>query len=114
MLSFRELTTSVYRGKNGHGQKWSDSIILVSGLVNSHHTSLLCKRLLTAATGANILLAYFHYCNKGLYPFSQECKESDLQTLAELDEDSLDFVKRTRIYVEDYSENKHPLSQTLQ
>lgn len=53
--------------------------------------------------GANILLAYFHYCNKGLYPFSQECKDSDLQTLAELDDDSLDFVKRTRIYVEDYS-----------
>lgn len=46
--------------------------------------------------GANTLLAYFHYCNKGIYPFSAECKDQDLQSLAELDGEAIDFVKYTR------------------
>ncbi|CAJ2500996.1 Uu.00g038490.m01.CDS01 [Anthostomella pinea] len=50
--------------------------------------------------GANILLAYFHYCNKGIYPFSAQCKDSDLTTLAELDETKTKFVKLTRSNVE--------------
>jgi len=54
--------------------------------------------------GANTLLAYFHYCNKGIYPFSSECKDSDLTTLAALDEDSLAFVRQTRAYI---SQHKH-------
>lgn len=49
--------------------------------------------------GANILLAYFHYCNKGIYPFSNECKEQDLRTLAELDDNMMAFVKETRANV---------------
>ncbi|KAK4097515.1 hypothetical protein N658DRAFT_433826 [Parathielavia hyrcaniae] len=49
--------------------------------------------------GANTLLAYFHYCNKAIYPFSPECKDQDLQTLAELDEDEILFVHRTRRWV---------------
>jgi hypothetical protein len=52
--------------------------------------------------GANILLAYFHYCNKGIYPFSGECKEQDLRTLAELDDDKMTFVKETRAYALKY------------
>lgn len=52
--------------------------------------------------GANTLLAYFHYCNKGIYPFSTECKDQDLQSLAELDDDGVTFVKYTRQYVSDY------------
>ncbi|KAK0746284.1 hypothetical protein B0T18DRAFT_148135 [Schizothecium vesticola] len=46
--------------------------------------------------GANTLLAYFHYCNKGIYPFSADCKDQDLQSLAELDGEAIDFVKYTR------------------
>ncbi|KAK3905192.1 hypothetical protein C8A05DRAFT_41853 [Staphylotrichum tortipilum] len=46
--------------------------------------------------GANTLLAYFHYCNKAIYPFSPECKDQDLQTLAELDGDAISFVHYTR------------------
>ncbi|KAK0657484.1 hypothetical protein B0T16DRAFT_452940 [Cercophora newfieldiana] len=46
--------------------------------------------------GANTLLAYFHYCNKGIYPFSGECKDQDLQSLAELDDEAVAFVKYTR------------------
>jgi len=46
--------------------------------------------------GANTLLAYFHYCNKGIYPFSDECKDQDLQSLAELDDEAMAFVKYTR------------------
>ncbi len=46
--------------------------------------------------GANTLLAYFHYCNKAIYPFSPECKDQDLQTLAELDPDAVTFVHYTR------------------
>ena len=46
--------------------------------------------------GANTLLAYFHYCNKGIYPFSTECKDQDLQSLAELDDEAINFVSSTR------------------
>ncbi|KAI1341513.1 hypothetical protein F5Y15DRAFT_358607 [Xylariaceae sp. FL0016] len=49
--------------------------------------------------GANILLAYFHYCNKGIYPFSAECKDQDLTTLAELDDTKTNFIKGTRVHV---------------
>lgn len=49
--------------------------------------------------GANILLAHFHYCNKGMYPFSDECKDKELQTLADLSEDELRFVHATREHV---------------
>ncbi|OBR15891.1 Tetratricopeptide repeat domain containing protein [Colletotrichum higginsianum IMI 349063] len=46
--------------------------------------------------GGTILLAYFHYCNKGIYPFSEECKDQDLRTLAQLDEDAVQFIHWTR------------------
>ncbi|KAK3309555.1 uncharacterized protein B0T15DRAFT_387850, partial [Chaetomium strumarium] len=46
--------------------------------------------------GANTLLAYFHYCNKAIYPFSTECKDQDLQTLAELNDEAISFVRYTR------------------
>ncbi|KAK1780599.1 hypothetical protein QBC45DRAFT_450065 [Copromyces sp. CBS 386.78] len=46
--------------------------------------------------GANTLLAYFHYCNRAIYPFSAECKDPDLQSLAELDDDAMRFVRETR------------------
>ncbi|TWU74505.1 hypothetical protein ED733_005556 [Metarhizium rileyi] len=46
--------------------------------------------------GANILLAHFHYCNKGWYPFSEVCKDQDLRTLADLDDDKIRFVRATR------------------
>ncbi|KAI1083307.1 hypothetical protein F5B20DRAFT_455693 [Whalleya microplaca] len=55
--------------------------------------------------GANILLAYFHYCNKGIYPFSAECKEQELTTLAELDEARNRFIQFTRSNVE--KQKKH-------
>ncbi|KAI0486064.1 hypothetical protein F4859DRAFT_511064 [Xylaria cf. heliscus] len=50
--------------------------------------------------GANILLAYFHYCNKGIYPFSAECKEQDLTTLAALNEPKAQFIRQTKAHVE--------------
>ncbi|KAL2144790.1 hypothetical protein VTI28DRAFT_8552 [Corynascus sepedonium] len=46
--------------------------------------------------GAKTLLAYFHYCNKAIYPFSRECKDQDLQTLAELDDEAIAFVHYIR------------------
>lgn len=54
-------------------------------------------------TGANTLLAYFHYCNKGIYPFSDECRDQDLQSLASLDEPSIRFVHDTRRYAAEHS-----------
>ncbi|KAK7941111.1 uncharacterized protein PG986_013498 [Apiospora aurea] len=56
-------------------------------------------------TGANILLAYFHYCNKGMYPFSAECKDQDLRTLAQLDPVKIKFVNVTRNIVKE--QGKH-------
>ncbi|KAI0022285.1 hypothetical protein F4780DRAFT_769901 [Xylariomycetidae sp. FL0641] len=55
--------------------------------------------------GANILLAYFHYCNKGIYPFSAECKEQDLSSLAGLDEPKANFIRLTRGHVEKHKES---------
>ncbi|KAI0164714.1 hypothetical protein GGR57DRAFT_209438 [Xylariaceae sp. FL1272] len=52
--------------------------------------------------GANILLAYFHYCNKGIYPFSEECKDQDLKNLAGLDELRMKFIKYTRTMIAQY------------
>lgn len=53
--------------------------------------------------GANILLAHFHYCNKGIYPFSKECKDQELRNLAELDDDKIQFVQKTRSYIQMHS-----------
>lgn len=54
--------------------------------------------------GANTLLAYFHYCNKGIYPFSAECKDQELQSLAELDEDAMSFVGLTRQFASEHKQ----------
>ncbi|GAB0141574.1 hypothetical protein EsHS_00002161 [Epichloe bromicola] len=52
--------------------------------------------------GANILLAHFHYCNKGWYPFSDECKDQDLRTLADLSDDKVQFVRETREFAKEH------------
>ncbi|KAL2759209.1 hypothetical protein ACRALDRAFT_1062235 [Sodiomyces alcalophilus JCM 7366] len=46
--------------------------------------------------GAIILLSYFHYCNKGIFPFTDQCRDQDLQGLAELSENEMQFVRQTR------------------
>lgn len=55
--------------------------------------------------GANILLAHFHYCNKGIFPFSDECKSKDLRTVANLNEDEIQFVQATRNHSRRHSES---------
>jgi hypothetical protein len=67
-----------------------------------------------SGTGANTLLAYFHYCNKGIYPFSGECKDQDLQSLAELDDETMAFVRYTRRFASDYSELPQPTTIVVQ
>ncbi|KAI0120288.1 hypothetical protein F4776DRAFT_655877 [Hypoxylon sp. NC0597] len=62
--------------------------------------------------GANILLAYFHYCNKGVYPFSAECKEQALSSLADLDESKLKLIQFTRANVEKYKKHWAKIRQT--
>lgn len=66
------------------------------------------------AAGANILLAHFHYCNKGIYPFSEGCKDQDLRTLAGLDEEKIQFVHATRANAKQNSKSNlvPPLSST--
>jgi hypothetical protein len=49
-------------------------------------------------------LAYFHYCNKGVFPFSEDCKDQDLRNLAELDDTAVQFVRYTRKYALEHSE----------
>lgn len=71
-------------------------LIQQRALVRQHKTN---RRL-----GANTLLAYFHYCNKATYPFSAECKDQDLQTLAELDNEAIKFVHDTRQLAATHSE----------
>ncbi|OAA73245.1 hypothetical protein ISF_00146 [Cordyceps fumosorosea ARSEF 2679] len=48
--------------------------------------------------GANIVLAYFHYCNKGLYPFSDECTDAELRSLAALTEQDIGLVRGMAAY----------------
>lgn len=48
--------------------------------------------------GANILLAHFHYCNKGAHPFSEECSEKELRTRGDLDDSKIQFIRETRSY----------------
>ncbi|KAI1157156.1 hypothetical protein F4825DRAFT_467981 [Nemania diffusa] len=62
--------------------------------------------------GANILLAYFHYCNKGIYPFSAECKEQDLTALAALSEQSATFIRQTKAHVEKTKKSWAKLRET--
>lgn len=99
--------------QSGQGQQWFSNITSVSVLLKPMYPPGLQKQLdrrlacvwaeLTSEPGANILLAYFHYCNRGTYPFSDECKDSDLQNLAELNGDAIEFVKWTRKQVESHS-----------
>jgi hypothetical protein len=49
--------------------------------------------------GANTLLSYFHYCNKGMFPFTEACREQDLRGLAELDDNKMHYVQRTKQWV---------------
>ena len=53
--------------------------------------------------GANVLLAYWHYCNKSVYPFSKQCKDSEFQQLASLDENTMQFIRVTRDMVNEKS-----------
>ncbi|KAI0195968.1 hypothetical protein F4808DRAFT_452796 [Astrocystis sublimbata] len=76
-----------------HGIQNTSWVRLVSPLPPSTMTS-------NVRPGANILLAYFHYCNKGIYPFSPECKEQDLKTLAALSEMKSQFIRQTKAHVE--------------
>lgn len=66
---------------------------------------LICagNTLLIRPAGAVTFLAYFHYCNKGVFPFSEECREQDLKNLAELDDQAMQFVRYTRSYAADHS-----------
>ncbi|KAI1760395.1 hypothetical protein GGR53DRAFT_89129 [Hypoxylon sp. FL1150] len=56
-------------------------------------------------TGANILLGYFHYINKGTYPFSAECKDKDLKAIEGLDGSKLRAIKFTKDTAEKYKEH---------
>ncbi|KAL1884291.1 hypothetical protein VTK73DRAFT_3275 [Phialemonium thermophilum] len=62
--------------------------------------------------GANTLLAYFHYCNRGIYPFSEECKDQELQNMADLDESGIRFVHYTRRYAADHKREWEKLWKT--
>lgn len=58
--------------------------------------------------GANILLAYFHYCCKGCRPFDLDWDAADTQSMAELDPDQIKFVQETSKFV--HSNSKTTLS----
>lgn len=62
--------------------------------------------------GAVTLLAYFHYCHKGIFPFSTDCKEADLTNLAELDEKGRNFVYETRRMVAEHEERWKKLRES--
>lgn len=59
---------------------------------------------LTTYLGANTLLAHFHYINAGVYPFSKNCADKQLQALVGADNRNLRFIYETRCFAERYSE----------
>ncbi|KAI1390162.1 uncharacterized protein F4822DRAFT_226236 [Hypoxylon trugodes] len=62
--------------------------------------------------GANILLAYFHYCNKGAHPFSPDFKEQDLSKIAGLDDSKIKVIQATKQNVEKYKRHWAKIRQT--
>ena len=82
----------------------SGSIIWVSASPMDPVTAMALFPATNRHTGANTLLAYFHYCNKAVYPFSTECKDQDLQSLAQLDDEAISFVHYARQFVAEHSE----------
>lgn len=50
--------------------------------------------------GANVLLAYFHYCCKGFCPFDLDWDAGETTSMADLDPDQIKFVRRTAEYVQ--------------
>jgi hypothetical protein len=51
-------------------------------------------------TGANVLLAYWHYCNKGSKPFAPGSNTADFHAMSELKPYQTAFVKETSNYVQ--------------
>jgi hypothetical protein len=43
--------------------------------------------------GANILLAHFHYCNKGWEPFTLNWDDKKAASRAELNDEQIQFMK---------------------
>jgi hypothetical protein len=55
--------------------------------------------------GATALLAHFHFCNKGSYPFSAAAdKKADILSAAGLTESQSNFIDLTRKFVASNSE----------
>jgi len=50
-------------------------------------------------SGANVLLAYWHYCNKGFQPFAAEGDARALLVTAGLSPPQTEFIKYTSRYV---------------
>lgn len=57
--------------------------------------------------GADILLAYFHYCCKGFRPFSLDWNAAETTLMAEVDVDQIRFIKNTATYVK--TNGKRPI-----
>jgi hypothetical protein len=67
-----------------------------------------------AYSGANILLAHFHYCNKGMHPFSDECTDQDLRARAGLNEEQIRFVHMTRSFAKQHQSEWEALREQKQ
>lgn len=47
---------------------------------------------------ATVILAHFHNCTRN-HPFSDQCNETDLQTLAQMTDEQIHFIRETRAYM---------------
>jgi hypothetical protein len=50
--------------------------------------------------GANVLLAHWHYCNKGSQPFAPGSNAADFHAMSELSPNQTAFVRETSTYVQ--------------
>ncbi|MCJ1404943.1 hypothetical protein MMC11_008169 [Xylographa trunciseda] len=49
--------------------------------------------------GAKTMIYYFHYCNKGSYPFARDWTSKENLALAELNEEQANFLKESSVLV---------------
>ncbi|PWI64144.1 hypothetical protein PCL_12096 [Purpureocillium lilacinum] len=58
---------------------------------------------LKLALEAHTLLAHFHYCNRGLFPLSEDCRDQVLAADVGLDDEKVQFIHNCRTFARQHS-----------
>ena len=58
------------------------------------------------------MLSHFHYCNGGIYPLTEGCRDKDLRTLGKMSDEQIEFIHTSRKLIAEHgklkkNKNKH-------